>query len=291
MTLKQILYDLYPEEDAKKAEGFLMSYKFHEHLDLCLKIIRQKLLNEESEINQHGVIQLSAVASSLLSGVNEKIRLLELNENDQFILQILSDISSKIFEYILKSSKSNKSVLINQISIALHDTCLIFNYNEDKLFEFFKFRQMQHYANILLNNDKINNPINPKDLRFYHWKGNKTNKQNFIALFYENQLITKSSKKSIYKLFEPSFEFLEIELMPENIRITMTLFYWLKKKKLLIPSGYGGFYKPLKQHIIGFSQNIIENKSVGYYSDKLKKNHSEWLNNTNKVEKWLKDLK
>jgi len=291
MTLKQILYDLYPEEDAKKAEGFLISYKFHEHLYSCLKTINQKIQNEESEIDQHGVIQLSAVASSLLSGINEKIRILKLDENDQFILQILSDISNKLFEYILKSSKSNKSVLIDQISIALHDTCLIFNYNEDKLLEFLKFRQMQHYANIFLNNDKINNPINQKDLRFYHWKGNKTSKQNFITLFSENQLITKSSKKTIYKLFEPSFEILEIELIPENINITMTLFYWLKKNKMLISTGNGGFYKPLKQHIIGFSQKIIENKTPGYFCDRLKKNHSEWLNNTKKVEKWLKDMK
>lgn len=290
MTIKEILNNLYPKEDAIKAEKILQKENFLKHLSTCLELIDQKLSNEDLEIKEYGSIQLCAVASSLLSGVNERLRGIKINNYNKDIEQIIAEMSNKIFEYILEKTKSDKSALINKIAFALHDTCVIFNYDEDKLFESLNYRDLQHYANIFFRSEKVIYKPNSEILRFYSLDIEPAKRNDFFEIFSFRELISKSSKKQLPKLFESSSIPLTIELNPDKIRLTMTLFYWLKKHNHIKTTGHDGFYKPLCQHIIGFQEKHLENLSPGDYNDRLKKNKKQWAANSTKIEKWLKNI-
>ena len=290
MTIKEILNNLYPEEDVVKAEKVLLKENFLEHLNSCLELIDQKLSNEDLEIKEFGSIQLCAVASSLLSGVNERLRGIKINNFNKDIEQIIAEISNKIFEYILEKTKSDKSALINNIAFALHDTCLVFKYDEDKLFESLKFRDLQHYAKIFLKSEKVIYKPNSEILKFYSLDLEPTKRNDFFEIFTYRELISKSSKKQLPKLFASSSIPLTIEFTPDKFKLTMTLFYWLKKHQYIKTTGHEGFYKPLFQHIIGFQENHLKYLSPGDFNDRLKKNKKEWTANSTKIEKWLKNI-
>mgnify|MGYP000929615241 CR=1 FL=1 len=287
MTIKEILNNLYPEEDAIKAESCLVEFGIYDHFFSCLNAIISKLKVEEEEIEKYGSLQIGAVVACLLSGINEKLKDYKVSDEKSIVENVSADVSNSIFQFVIKGSKSDTAILIKQIAVSLHDTCSILKYDEPTLMKLFNFKEKVDLAEIIYNKEKFKVAVNPQEIRFYHWCGDVKLKQIFLSLFFEKKIVKTKSKNDFYKLFGPLSEKLAIEFEPENIRLTITIFHYLYSKKLLRSSGDGGFYKPLKQHILGFETDILKNKTPGEYIDKLKKSTHEWTANISKIEKWF----
>ena len=134
ISLEEILDNCYPPEDQEKSLTLLKKFEFIYHINSCIKTIKFKLRNETKEISEFGVVQLASVTSILLSGINEKLRSIPKESLPLELEQILADISKGLLEYVLLKTKSDKRLLIEQISVSLHDTCVIHGYDEEKQF-------------------------------------------------------------------------------------------------------------------------------------------------------------
>lgn len=291
MTIKEILNNLYPEEDALHAESLLIEFEIYEHFKSCLNTIKEKLVNEVEEKDKYGSLQIGAVTACLLSGVNEKLRCFGNKKNKNQVQGIAADVSNSIFQYTIKNSQTDPGILIKQVAISLHDTCTVFKYDEAELQKLFNFKEKEDLAELILNKERVILTTNPKDIRYYKWSGNPKKKQIFISIFFDRNLVVSKCKKDFFKLFDPLGVKLSLELEPVNINLTIALFHHLYIKGLLKSSGDGGFYKPLRQHILGFETSVLINKTPGELIDKLKKSTHEWRTNTNKIEKWLQEIK
>lgn len=291
ITIEEIVGRIYPEEESASAIKLLQNLGFYAHISSCVSIVNEKLNCERDEIKDFGAIQLSTVSSCLLSGTNERLRLMSNAEKTNDIEQVIADVSKQIIEFVLQHTESDKNIVINQIAYSLHDTCVIFNYDEDALAELIGFRNLQHHASVLLTGKEVKNSEIPKELRFYKWKGKLDKKDSFISLFLDKNLIVNNSKKNFHKLFDSYHEPLLIKFNKEKRKLLMTFFHQLKNKhKLLRLNGQGGFYTPLKQHGIDFHSEILEKKPPRAFNDALTKNTSEWLENTKTIDKWLENI-
>jgi hypothetical protein len=290
IDLKYILNNCYPSEDQEKAIQLLEEFGFDNHLKSCIEIINSKLDKEPIEIAEFGVIQLGSVTSSILSGVNEKIRLIPKEKLHPDLEQILADISKALLEHVLFKTKSDKKLLIDQIAVSLHDTCDIHNYSEEEVFKFLGFDQLKHHANILLQGDRAIIPKTSKKCNF-HWIGEPKKKTAFMELFTDHGLIINSKRSNHHLLFNrDTTESLEIEFNPVKSREIMTFFFLLKNEYKLLKGPKEGFYAPLNYHSIGFDKIILDNKTPGDYNDMLKKNKAEWTENIGKINKWIAQI-
>ena len=210
VTIEEIVDRIYPEGESESAIALLKELNFYSHLSACVSIVNTKLNDEREEIKKLGSIQLSSVASSLLSGTNERLRSLSEKEKVKNIEQVIADISKEIIEFVMQNIKSDKNIVINQIAHALHDTCEIYNYDENVLMEMLGLRTLQHYANVLLKGDKVK-PVHDGKLHFYVWKGKPDKKDAFISIFSKYKLIVDNRRKNFHKLFDTHHEPLNIQ--------------------------------------------------------------------------------
>jgi hypothetical protein len=294
LSIENILREQYPIEDAKLAMDKIRELNFYAHLTACINLVNGKLKHESEEIEMHGCIQLGALASGLLMGVNEQLRELKRVKGSEIVKEmepILGGVSKELFLHVVKNSKSNKGMLLTQLSVALHDTSEIFQYDEQAVLRVSGFRDVRILAESLLNSEAIAASSGDDELSFYVWKGKKEHKNDFINLFMGKKLILHNKKKNLHKLFDKSAKKLQIEFDPKKAELIMTLFYHAKKDNLLGVTTKNGFYHPLKCHALDFHKNILKGKKPGEFNDYLIKSKAKWAENSGKVGKWILEFK
>ena len=168
---------------------------------------------------------------------------------------------------------------------ALQDTCTFHHYDFNQLLTFLKLDTHLAYHQSLQHAEQIKST---KSIPVYYWKGTTRDKSEFLQLFREQKLVTRS--KGLAALFDFADRPLDLGFDPAKADILLQLFYTLKKGGWLSsPKGWG-FYQILAYHTPDFEELFLQHKLPKYRLNALKASKQKWIDNQRRIDKWLRPL-
>jgi len=290
IDLKKILDTLYSDKSHIELEKMLREAQLYNAFKTTVTQLNTLIVKEKELLKTMKVLPVGHIAANLLSTLNAQLKLIVDLDKKKKMESFLSSLSYQVLKSFLASITSPKEPLINHISLALHDTCSLNNYDSNQLFLLIDLKSELAYKRSQKNKDlKIGLPeITAGGIPSYIWNGADNNLKAFLAIFSEQKLML--TKKGITSLFNNPDSNLNLQFNPANADLVLQFFYTLKKKKLLKCSRSNGFYLVLNFHVLDFEKLFLKNKPAQKRINALRQNKTKWLENQKRIDKWLNNI-
>jgi hypothetical protein len=220
------------------------------------KVDNQKLFANKSFV--------SSLSSSYLTNVNSKIAKVEDIERKENLEYIVKELSNQILIRLISKTNSSPKQVLDQISEGLTASCVLNNWDYNKLYKIMNFDLLHSVA---AKTDKnIFSEDDTKGIYYYVWNGNEEILKEIIYDLKDKKIIKSTTE--FKKLFSEHNGKLNIRVKASCLDYIIILFDELYSKRLITPKGYKAkHFTPIKTYLVDFDKKLLiksEAKQIKY---------------------------
>lgn len=281
MELKNIFEKIYPDQDISQITSLIEKYKLASILNNLLEHVKSAV--EEMQTKEISTTTITAIATSLLAGVNNKLYIINNSDEKKDLELLISDIANELLCQLLQKYKRNKTQLLFEITESLKTTCEINGYNTDALLQIFPLDKITKWASNIESNSLEDIFTSPPI--YYFWLASPHNLDELCYTLKDKKVI--ESIKNFKLLFKAPTNRIKVKFNASHKETIIVLFDILYDKQLISTKGRKGHFLPLKVYGVDFDNNILFQNDPKTIKYTVKKNKSKWLGINEKIEKWI----
>lgn len=292
--LKNIIKSEFESANVNEIVGMLAKHSLYDIIVNGITTVNSHLNNVDVEKETLGTIQITHISSSLLVKINEYLRQLKLDPQQEEEWENLRYILSGIFRRILiettgKIPEDLKPRFAYDLYISLNEVCSIFSYDFEELLQFLGIPGLAGERMIEERSEEIQLPDENFEERYPHyiWPDHLSGKFEVFIEHVQKLGITHAPDE-FRKLFEPPNCNLALTLNKADRNFVLQFFAYVNEVRIFTAS-YGGFYQVLLVHVVDFDGDFLNYRSPQRRIDTVK-NHKSWPSNRNKFEECFKKM-